>query len=190
MKKNIHVLTLILTMIFLFSLLGCGKVTGEGKAVNVSELFNGVWNLYSDDEKFPVAGGDFDHANMEAPDIFDIVANKEAFTATYLVSGEMLADIDGEVVTLQHMMNTNTFCAAMFNISDSSKISSYAEEYKKIVQGNQWMCGMPDTVVVMAVDNAMIISYGEDETVRDFMNKCTSYDPNITVIINAPAWEE
>lgn len=200
MKKLISVLIIATMMISIFAA-GCGDTAGDngtGSAtdngsvsatVSATDFYNSVWALYSEDEMYPMAGGDFDHANMEKPDVYDIVANKDAFVSTYLVPEDIYTEITGDVITAVHMMNVNTFCSAVFNVKDASKITALADAYKKAVQSNMWMCGMPDTVVVIAVGDLMAVAYGEDSLVKTFVDKCTSANAGAKVLVEAPAVE-
>lgn len=43
---------------------------------NALDLFNKIWGSYTDDDKFPVGGGDEDHNSDEGPGAFDIEKNK------------------------------------------------------------------------------------------------------------------
>ena len=62
-------LTLLLAAAMTLSLAACGSKTDDNSGNNSQpasalELLNAVWANYSDDDKFPAAGGDFDEANM------------------------------------------------------------------------------------------------------------------------------
>lgn len=191
MKRNrlLLLVTLVVATVFLGA---CGEKKpamqpGTDASVSPLDLFQKVWSSFGDDEKFPMAGGDFSKANMENPDVYDVAANKDSFISTFLVSEDMLSSITGDVVTGMHMMNSNTFCGAMFKLTDASKASDFAESYKKAVQGNQWMCGFPDTVVVLSCGDVIVIAYGEDSIIKSFKDKCTQADCKL--IIEAPALE-
>ena len=62
-------LTLLLAAAMTLSLAACGSKTDDNSGNNSQpasalELLNAVWANYSDDDKFPAAGGDYDEANM------------------------------------------------------------------------------------------------------------------------------
>ena len=72
-------LTLLLAAAMTLSLAACGSKTDDNSGNNSQpasalELLNAVWANYSDDDKFPAAGGDFDEANMteDAPGNFSV----------------------------------------------------------------------------------------------------------------------
>lgn len=193
MKKFVSAVLAIVTVVSMAALSACGgkdpKPAEPAVSVKPVEYFQAVWGDYKDDEMFPMAGGDFDTANMEQPDVFDIEKNKDAFVSTFLVPEDVLGEITGEVATAQHMMNANTFCAAMFTVKDAGKLQTLAESHKKAVQGNQWMCGMPDTLVVLSAGDCMIVGFGADDLVKTFKDKCTGAKTPAGLILEAPAVE-
>lgn len=72
-------LTLLLAAAMTLSLAACGSKADDNSGNNSQpasalELLNAVWANYSDDDKFPAAGGDFDEANMteDAPGNFSV----------------------------------------------------------------------------------------------------------------------
>lgn len=192
MKKVISLICAVMLLCSVFVFTGCGE-NQNGNDIKASikpaDLFSKVWSLYTDDELFPVAGGDMDHANMEAPDVFDINTNKEAFVSSFVVGDDILSAIEGDVITAQHMMNINTFSSAMFNVKDANQIANLAESYNKGIQANHWMCGMPDTVIVLSSGDLMIIAFGKDDLVQTFKSKCISAESTVQVVIEAPIIE-
>ena len=70
MKK---IVSLALAMLLVLSLAACGsKNSGTGDVSDALTLLNTVWATYSEEEKFPVSGGDYDHPVDDAPGAFDI----------------------------------------------------------------------------------------------------------------------
>ena len=76
-------LTLLLAAAMTLSLAACGSKTDDNSGNNSQpasalELLNAVWANYSDDDKFPAAGGDFDEANMteDAPGNFSVLPRR------------------------------------------------------------------------------------------------------------------
>lgn len=66
-------LSLILALVMALSLAACGK-KDDGKADAPADslaLLTKVWDSYTDDEKFPAAGGDYETSVDDAPGAFD-----------------------------------------------------------------------------------------------------------------------
>ena len=66
-------LSLMLALVMAVSLMACGK-KDDGKADAPADslaLLTKVWDSYTDDEKFPAAGGDYETSVDDAPGAFD-----------------------------------------------------------------------------------------------------------------------
>ena len=107
-----------LAIIFALGMVGCAaNGNGQGTAEtagNPLDVLNKVWDSYTDDEKFPAAGGDMSEANMK-DDAPGNVALDDADTVAYLTSfpADMVDKLDA-AASLMHMMNANTFtCGAL-----------------------------------------------------------------------------
>ena len=101
-----------LAIIFALGMVGCAaNGNGQGTAEtagNPLDVLNKVWDSYTDDEKFPAAGGDMSEANMK-DDAPGNVALDDADTVAYLTSfpADMVDKLDA-AASLMHMMNANT----------------------------------------------------------------------------------
>ena len=95
--------------------------------------------------------------------------------------------LDDDTATLQHMMNTNTFSSAFAKLKSPSKAEEFAEDYKAEIQGQHWMCGFPDKVVVISVADYVMMAYGAEECVDDLVEACSEVAPDSTVLVDAPA---
>ena len=124
MKHLKKLITLALCAGMLFALAACGKqndsnTTGENDTqeeqgpASPLELLTKVWDSYSGDEKFPAAGGDYDHGVDGAPGTFDI---SKADNVEYMLTlpQDKVSLIDG-AASLMHMMNANTFTCGAFH---------------------------------------------------------------------------
>ena len=69
-------------------------------------LLTSVWSTYSEDDKFPAAGGDAEHSVDGAPGSFD-VSNADSLTYQLTFPSADVSLIDG-AASLVHMMNLNT----------------------------------------------------------------------------------
>ena len=80
MKKTISIL---LTIILTLSLAACAAkspaASGDIGVDSAKALLDTVWNSYSEDEKFPAAGGDFSEENMTdgAPGAYSVADASE-----------------------------------------------------------------------------------------------------------------
>lgn len=155
---------------------------------SAAAFYTQVWNSLTDDQKFPAAGGDVDHS-ADAPAKFNFTTeNLDTFKWWLHVTDELMAQIDqSDVATLMHMMNTNTFCSAMAKLTDPSKAAEFAEAYKTAIQAQHWMCGFPDTVIVISVGDYVIMAYGSTNIIENIKNASLAADSSAKLLIEAPA---
>lgn len=191
MKKLISLTICAALCLGLFA--GCGKqetpAATEGTSApayaTALDALTAVWYTFPEDDRFPAAGGDEAHDTMDGPGVFDINAYGETFRYQILVDDELMGKLTGDAATLIHMMNTNTFCSAAMRVAEGTDVSAFAEHYKEIVQANHWMCGFPDTVVVLNLGELIFTAYGADDLIQLFKSGAQSL--GATLLVEAPA---
>ena len=170
MKKFI---ALCLCAVLLLSLCACGSKKEEAPAApqieSATALLDTVWQSYAEEEKFPCAGGDLDHANMEGPGEY-AVGSAEALDASFGIPAAEAAAVT-EAASLMHMMNLNTFTAGAFRLADGTDKAAFAESVKANVLQRQWICGFPDTLVIIGVGDYAVSAYGEAGIIETFKTK-------------------
>lgn len=182
MKKTIAA---VLAIIFALGMVGCaadgsGQGTAEA-AGNPLDVLNKVWDSYTDDEKFPAAGGDMSEANMK-DDAPGNVALDDADTVAYLTSfpADMVDKLDA-AASLMHMMNANTFTCGAFHVTSKDDVETVASDLRDAIQSKQWMCGFPDKLVIFTYDQYVVSLYGDEELVNTFRDKFTATYSDSTI---------
>ena len=137
-------------------------------------ILNAIWNTYSDEEKFPAAGGDSEHAVDGAPGSFDVSnADSLSYLLTFPADDASLID---SAASLVHMMNLNTFTCGAFHVADANNVARLADDLRTTIQAKHWMCGFPDKLVIVTVGQSVLSVYGNEELVNTFRDKLlTSY---------------
>ena len=137
-------------------------------------ILNAIWNTYSDEEKFPAAGGDSEHAVDGAPGSFDASnADSLSYLLTFPADDASLID---SAASLVHMMNLNTFTCGAFHVADANNVARLADDLRTTIQAKRWMCGFPDKLVIVTVGQSVLSVYGNEELVNTFRDKLlTSY---------------
>lgn len=211
MKK---IVTMITTLALVLGLAACGKnnpnpdstsgtTPGESTTVSTEQttdtnppatdaadspkaLLEAIWNQYKEDDKFPAAGGDYDEANMVdgAPgnvglDNADDVERLVGFPAA------SIGEIDA-AASLFHMMNGNTFTCGALRLTDAGKLDEAAKEIRDYIMAKQWMCGFPDKLIVVSVDNYLISCFGAEDLVNTFRDKLQAAYSGAVVITDEP----
>lgn len=150
------------------------------------ELLTTVWSSYNDDEKFPVAGGDMSEENMtmDAPGKFGIddTAALDTTLGFPVASAEKIDD----AASLVHMMNANTFTCGVFHVKNAEDTADISTAIKDNIMQRQWMCGFPDKLVIVQVDDYIISFFGENEIVDTFKTKLNAAYNSAETICDDP----
>ena len=138
------------------------------------ELLETVWNSYKDDEKFAIGGGDMTEENMrmDAPGKYGL-GDTEALDAALGFPAGSVDKID-DAASIMHMMNANTFTCGVFRVKNAGDLDSLTAELKEHIMQRQWMCGFPDKLVILTVDNYIVSFFGENELINTFKSKVTA----------------
>lgn len=187
MKKLIAAILAALTA---FAMTGCAAKadTAEGTSQIPDSLtiLNTVWASYTDDEKFPAAGGDYSEENMTdgAPGKIGL---SSASDIEYLLSipADVVAMAD-DGASLFHMLNGNTFTCGVLRLKDAGQMDAAAEEVQQYVMGKQWMCGFPDKLVVASVDGYLLSVFGAEDLVDSFRDKLQAAYSQTVILSDAP----
>ena len=175
MKK---IIALALALVMALGLVACGGNGGNGgkdaAPASALELLNTVWNSYGEDDKFFVMGGDFTNPVDGAPGEFSL-EDGETVTAMLLVPAEELANIDGAASIMHAMMQNNFTCGAFHVTGDAA---AFANAMNEAISNNQWMCGMPEKLLVAVVGGEYVVAaYGLADVMDTFQAKLTAAYP-------------
>ena len=128
---------------------------------------NAIWGAYGEDEKFAMIGGNMEAGIMDQPGVWD-PAYKEGLSTTLLIPAEQLANVT-EAATMIHMMNTNTFSGGVVKLADGTDAAAFAQAVRDAIQNNQWLCGMPEKMVISDLgDGCILIAYGVNDAMSVF----------------------
>lgn len=166
---------LALAMVMTCSAAACGS-SNEGtnnaqeaqqiKVADAAELLTNVWNAYAG-EKFAAMGGDFENPVNEAPGAFDYT-NQENLDAMLAVPADGAALID-DAASLMHMMNANNFTAGAFHVTSAEDVQAFADLMKDSIMNRQWMCGFPETMLIVSVGGEYVVSaFGLNDVMTNF----------------------
>ena len=182
MKK---IVSLALAVLLVLSLAACGsKNSGTGDVSDALTLLNTVWATYSEEEKFPVSGGDYDHPVDDAPGAFDI-SNADNMDYMLGFPGPSVANLV-DAASLMHMMNANTFTCGAYHLSDDVSAADVASSLRDNIMNRQWMCGFPDKLVVLTLGDYVVSCFGAEELVDEFSEKVTAAFSGASVVCDEP----
>lgn len=196
-------LTILFFMVMLiFMLAGCGSGNGgsqsgmgenseeseeseESKYGEALDVLSAIRQSYKEEDMFAIYGGNQENAVMDAPGKFDI-SKTEEMKVNLGLPEELWDDID-DAASMVHMMNANIFTGAVYHLKDGTDSNDFADAVKTNIMATQWICGQPDTLVVIEVKgNYIITAYGEAEIMETFKNNALSALDGSQVVIEEP----
>ena len=145
--------------------------TAPAASGDALSILTAVWNTYNDDEKFPVA--------EDAPISMDI---SSIDNISYLLTfpAEDAALIDG-AASLTHMMNLNTFTCGAFHAVSTQDAAKLADDLHTAIADKHWMCGFPDKMVIVTLDQTVISLYGHEDLINTFRDKLQAAYPSAAI---------
>lgn len=185
-----RITTLLLVAATLLALSACGGKTSEGEVAASSytdalEVLNKVVAAYDEADLFAIYGGDQENAVMDAPGKFD-VSKTEELNVTLGLPESQAANVE-DAASMVHMMNANTFTGAAYRVKAGTDMNAFAEEVKSSILATQWICGFPDTLVIINVDGTYVITaYGQKEIMETFKTNALSALQGAEVLVEAP----
>lgn len=187
MKKKI---ALLLLTVMAISLVACGEkdtannndAAKDGKqAESALDVLQSTWETYEDENKFAAGGGDSQNMVMDEPGKFD-AANTEELNGTLGFPADSAGKID-DAASLMHMMNANTFTAGAYHVTNADDVQGVADALKESIMNRQWMCGFPETLIIVKVnDNYLVSAFGNGEIIETFKTKLTGVYADATVV--------
>lgn len=189
MKNIVRILAAAMAFVLLA---GCGgqpsmEETGEAapQYKDALEALNAITGVYKEGELFSLYGGDQENAVMDAPGKFDITKTEEMNLVLGLPESEA-ANIE-DAASMVHMMNANTFTGAAYRLKDGTDTEQFAEAVKDNILARQWMCGQPDTLVMIDAGGGYVVTaFGEAEIMELFKTNALSALTGAEVIVETP----
>lgn len=191
MKK---VAVLLLSAMMIFILPGCGgkqndsqdeQGSGESQFGEALDVLNEVVKAYAEDELFAMYGGDQENAVMDAPGKFDI-SKMEELENIYGLPADLSSDIE-DAATMVHMMNANTFTGAAYRLREGTDLNAFADSVKSCILAKQWICGQPDSLLIINVDGRYVITaFGAAELMEDLKTNTLNAISGAQVIVETP----
>lgn len=145
------------------------------------ELLDKIYDAHSDDFRYPVAGGSEDNISYEGPAIFTLGTGEALDAMTGFPVAE-IAKID-QAATAMHAMNANTFTAGAYHLTNVSDASALAKAIASNIQNRMWVCGCPERLIVIQVDDVLISAFGFQDIVEYFRDTTSSTFQNVTVLV-------
>ena len=177
--------TFVLVVAMMISLVACGSEQAGNKSAGDTPLqvLTNVWEAYEENEKFAITGGgpEFDSMVMDEAGSFDL--SDEELVDSILGFPSSSVVLLKEAASIMHAMNQNTFTAGAYSVSNASDVDMLISDIEDSILSRQWMCGFPDTLVIILVDNNTLISaFGEANNIETFKDNVISVYKNAEVV--------
>lgn len=158
--------------------------TPAGTATTQSaQILNSIWRTYGENERFAAYGGAIENSVTDAPGDLD-VQNTEELTTRYLLPESSLQEVI-EGASLVHMMNSNIFTGVVFKLSENASAEDLAKDWRDAIQGNQWICGMPDRLLLADVDGQhLLMVFASKDILTTFQDKLTGQYAQARILYN------
>ncbi len=160
--------------------------TTEGAVVAAenaaSKVLNNIWALYTEDTKFFAMGGDYNAMVDGAAGVVDVTVT-DFLTFSLIVPEAEVANI-AEAASLLHAMNANTFTGGAYVLAEGADQAAFVAAMQTAIQGNQWMCGFPETLLIAKCDGVIVVAFGNGEVMSTFNTNLTAAYAEAEILVN------
>ncbi len=196
MKK---IVALLLATAMMFTCVACGGNGGNAdnnsevkvEITDATEVLTKAWEEYNntatEDLKFTIGGGNlenFELVVMDAPGKCDtsLEGAKDALSMSFCIPVEAI-DMTDDVANMLNMMMANNFSAAAYHVADAANVETVVTSIKDATLNNQWMCGFPEKLIVVTVDEDYVVSaFGNGAVIDAFKTAITTVYGDAVVV--------
>lgn len=149
---------------------GQGEGTLSPTYQSAHELLAALWAARSEDDRFPIMGGDYDNVVENAPGAFDLAHPDASANIDSLLSfpSDEITKIDS-AASIIHSMNANIFTCGAFHVTNAEDVTPVAERVKNHIMTKQFICGSPERLIILQVPNSyLVVLFGTSDAVAGF----------------------
>lgn len=127
---------------------------------DANDVLTKLWEKYTEiapeEQKFMIFGGDSENLVDGAPGKYDL-SKAEDLEVQYCISSDAIALVD-DAAAMMNAMNANIFSSAAYHVKDKENLQTVVDEIKERTLNNQWMCGFPETLIIVTVGDDYVVS--------------------------------
>jgi len=134
-------------------------------------VLTNIWNAV-EGEKFFAMGGDMNNMVNDAPGNYSL--EDEGLEATLYVPADQVANLQC-ASSLMHGMLANNFTCGVYKMAEGADAAAFADAMKAAIGSAQWICGMPEKLVVAVIDgNYVLVAFGINDAISPFETAITT----------------
>lgn len=140
-----------------------------GDTTAAVEILEYAWVGMGAEHQPASIGGHFSAEYTGGPYTYELAYAEDLAAALLLPEDQM--DKVTDAATVQHMLNTNSLMAGVIKLSEGTDVQVFADAVADRISNNQWMCGFPEKMAVIQVnDDFLFVAYGLIELVDPMVN--------------------
>ena len=144
-------------------------------------LLSAIFATYTEENSFPIGGGDEANMSYEGPAKYDVALVEELNVVAHLPATQN-ANVE-EAANVMNMMNANSFSGAAYLLKDGTDVATFAADFKADLDNAHWMCGFPEKFVVIQAGKYVITAYGLAANIDYFKTQAATAVAGSTVVL-------
>lgn len=151
-----------------------GEETDAVESTGSVDVLKAAWDLFEEDSKFMVMGGDAEAIVDGAPGAFNIEKAEDLGLSSTLCFPMSELDKIDEAASMVHGMLANNFTAGVFHMKDGEDAKALADKISEEMASTQWLCGVPEMKMIATVNDEYVVSmFGATDILSMFKEKLT-----------------
>ena len=149
---------------------GTLEIDANTKAVDV---LTAIWEAMGAERQPASYGGHISEENMGGPYTYDL-SYAEDLAATLLLPEDQMDKVI-DAATVVHMLNANSMTAGVLKMKEGTDVQAFAKAVSERISGNQWMCGFPEKMAIIQIDeDYLFVAYGLLELIDPMVDNMDS----------------
>ena len=144
------------------------QIQGGTALTKSSELLAKIWNSYTGRERFAVFGGTPETAVAEGPGDLE-TADTEMLMGRFFLTREQTDRIT-EGAAMEHLLNRNVFCAAVFCLAEAKDAAGFAVQLRDSLENARWLDGTPQRFLITQPEEGFVLlAFGQTRVLDTFL---------------------
>lgn len=179
---------LLLAGVMTLGLVACGTKNADSESeskveiADATELLTKTWEAVPEDKKFSVVGGDAENMVEESAGKFNLEKAEELGLENTMCYPMDAVEYVDDAASLIHGMISNGFTAGAYHVTDAANVQTVVDAIKERTMTNRWMCGFPEKLIIVTVDDYVVSAFGYLDNIDAFSEALTSVYGDAAVV--------